>query len=117
MLEAKNGWSLKYFGDLGKNNVENYNRVGVIGRSKIGKTFFINELSGLNLPCGDENKTEGLSVKYVDEKSLLFIDTAGIDRSSCLPEDHRNDEKKMSQKTSNKSIDDGIMTNYFIRNS
>ena len=52
--------------------------ISVVGLFNKGKTFFLNKLFNVNLPCGKTNVTEGLSCLYIKERRMLIIDSPGV---------------------------------------
>lgn len=55
-----------------------YRIVAVVGLVDKGKTFLVNKLLGINLPCGKLCTTRGLSFYWVEERRLLVLDCAGV---------------------------------------
>ena len=80
-----NGWEVKY-SEQGLKRYEDYKKkkscvVGVVGNANKGKSFFLQKLSGVELPSGHSVRTEGLSVKYpnMNDKNIILLDTAGLE--------------------------------------
>ena len=82
------GWKIK-LSDRFKNNYQNLInekalRIGIIGNSNKGKSFFLSKLSKMDLPSGSSIKTEGLSIKYPDLKEypnrrIVLLDSIGLE--------------------------------------
>ena len=77
------GWKVKYK-DRARDNYlqkkeENQIIVGVIGNGNKGKSFFLEKLSGYQIPKGFNIKTEGLSIRYGAQKNhiIAILDSAG----------------------------------------
>ena len=67
-------------------------RIGIIGNSNKGKSFFLSKLAQMDLPSGSSIKTEGLSIKYPDLKDhpnrkIILLDTAGLETPVLLNND------------------------------
>ena len=80
----KDGWKIFYNQKDGKQNyLKKKNEptivVGVIGNKNMGKTFFLEKLSGYSIPKGFNVKTIGLSVRYgtTPEHNVAILDSAG----------------------------------------
>jgi hypothetical protein len=79
------GWIVKY--PKKEKSREYYNKakdiptiiVGVIGNGNKGKSFLLEKLSEYEIPKGFNVKTEGLSIRYGEEKDhkLAILDSAG----------------------------------------
>ena len=71
-------------------------RLGVIGNSNSGKTFFLSKLTNIDLPTGTNIRTEGLSIKYPDNlekfthRRIVLIDSVGFESPILI----RKEEKK-----------------------
>ena len=84
LVNKDKGWKIKYNKKDGK---EIYLKkkdeptiiVGVIGNGNKGKSFFLEKLSGYNIPKGFNIKTEGLSIRYgrSQEHNVAILDSAG----------------------------------------
>jgi len=80
----KEGWNIFYNQNKGK-EIYSHKKdektvvVGVIGNKNMGKTFFLEKLSGYNIPKGFNVKTKGLSVRYgsTPKQSVAILDSAG----------------------------------------
>ena len=82
------GWEIKLSHRF-KNNYQNLIneealRIGIIGNSNKGKSFFLSKLSKMDLPFGPSIKTEGLSIKYPDLKEypnrrIVLLDSIGLE--------------------------------------
>ena len=78
------GWIIKYNKKEGKaqylkKKEEATIIVGVIGNGNKGKSFFLEKLSGYDIPKGFNIKTEGLSIRYgtSQEHNVAILDSAG----------------------------------------
>ena len=78
------GWKIKYNKKEGKAQYlkkkdEPTIIVGVIGNGNKGKSFFLEKLSGYDIPKGFNIKTEGLSIRYASsqEHNIAILDSAG----------------------------------------
>ena len=65
---VKGGWKVKYKDGARDNYLQKKEEkqiiVGVIGNGNKGKSFFLEKLSGYQIPKGFNLKTEGLSIRY-----------------------------------------------------
>jgi len=54
--------------------------IGIMGREKVGKSYIMSRLSGLDLPVGYSVQTQGLSIKYSKKDYILTtcLDSAGV---------------------------------------
>ena len=112
-------------------------RFGIIGRENIGKTWLINKLCHQNFPSEYYCNTEGLSIKYSNEKNQMnvFLDSAGVngaiyfynldifskyDAKLNIDENRDHDgariKKNDFERIREKMINDRSMTEYFIEN-
>ena len=78
------GWLVKYNKEEGKKKYLSKKDVktivvGVIGNGNKGKSFFLEKLSGYEIPKGFNVKTEGLSIRYGTSKehNVAILDSAG----------------------------------------
>ena len=78
------GWIIKYNKKEGKAQYlkkkdEPTIIVGVIGNGNKGKSFFLEKLSGYDIPKGFNIKTEGLSIRYgtSQDHNVAILDSAG----------------------------------------
>lgn len=75
------GWDIHYAkskSDLYDLDQKPLTIVGVVGRENIGKTFIFNKICGLDLPSGCNVNTKGLSLKYSEDHTTLWLDSAGL---------------------------------------
>ena len=84
LVNKDKGWIIKYNKKDGKKMYETKKDeptiiVGVIGNGNKGKSFFLEKLSGYNIPKGFNIKTEGLSIRYgtSQEHNVAILDSAG----------------------------------------
>lgn len=97
-----NGWDVKY-SEAGIDRYNDYKTkkscvVGVVGNANKGKSFFLQKLSGIDLPSGHSVRTEGLSVKYPDmkDKNIILLDTAGLE-TPLKESNYYNPEEKRKE--------------------
>ena len=142
--DISKGWEIK-LSDRFKNNYqklinEEALRIGIIGNSNKGKSFFLSKLSKMDLPSGSSIKTEGLSIKYPDLKEypnrrIVLLDSAGLETPVLLNNDLNfgkfpngnskqnmdNEEKMLSDYFKNKSrekiVTELFLQDYIIYNS
>ena len=84
LVNKDKGWIIKYNKKDGKKKYETKKDeptiiVGVIGNGNKGKSFFLEKLSGYDIPKGFNIKTEGLSIRYgtSQEHNVAILDSAG----------------------------------------
>lgn len=97
-----NGWDVKY----SEAGIDRYNEyktklgcvVGVLGLINKGKSFLLQKVTGIDLPCGYNVRTEGLSVKYPDmrDKNIIILDTVGMN-NSLKESNYYNPDEKMKE--------------------
>ena len=98
----KDGWKVIY--NNKKDYLQKINQptvvVGVIGNKNAGKTFFLEKLSGYNIPKGFNVKTIGLSVRYgtTPDHNVAILDSAGQETPLLKIEVPKIDEKKIELK-------------------
>ena len=117
----KEGWKILYpNGDMDnlKKAIENSAKsiVSILGHSNRGKTHILQRISGVNLECGYQIQTKGLSIKLPKDKNLLILDTAGTNAPLLLEEgekDLRND-KNFQKELYNINLCQ-IITNYILQ--
>ena len=104
-----NGWNVKY-SEQGLKRYEEFKTkkscvVGVVGNANKGKSFFLQKLSGVDLPSGHSVRTEGLSVKYpnMNDKNIILLDTAGLE--TPLTESEYYDSKKKLEEIEKEEAD------------
>ena len=115
------GWEIK-LSDRFKNNYqklinEEALRIGIIGNSNKGKSFFLSKLSKMDLPSGSSIKTEGLSIKYPDLKEypnrrIVLLDSAGLETPVLI----NNDFGKFSNDISKQNMDEEKMLSDYFKN-
>ena len=112
------GWEICY-------SKENYEQnkdkllipISVIGESNRGKSYLLGRICNIDLPAGFNEKTEGISVKYllIDKYNCALIDSAG-GQTPIVKDDKNNlyfkkflkdilineEEKKLDEKKDNK---------------
>ena len=139
--DVTKGWEIR-LSDRCKNDYqklinEEALRIGIIGNSNKGKSFFLSKLAQMDLPSGSSIKTEGLSIKYPDLKDhpnrkIILLDTAGLETPVLLNNDfnfgnainQQNldiEEKKISDyfktKSREKIVTELFLQDYIIYNS
>ena len=84
LVNKDKGWIIKYNKKDGKKKYETKKDeptiiVGVIGNGNKGKSFFLEKLSGYDIPKGFNIKAEGLSIRYgtSQEHNVAILDSAG----------------------------------------
>ncbi len=72
------GWEIDYSPEFNFKE-ENIIPVSVIGEGNRGKSYLLGKITGHELPVGYNEKTEGISVKYIinDQLNVALIDSAG----------------------------------------
>ena len=109
------GWKIKYNKKEGKSQYlkkkdEPTIIVGVIGNGNKGKSFFLEKLSGYDIPKGFNIKTEGLSIRYgtSQEHNIAILDSAGQETPLLKVTNEKNDYIKEGNVCSknNKEIND-----------
>ena len=80
----EDGWEINYNKKEGKQKyLDKKNKptivVGVIGNGNKGKSFFLEKLSGYDIPKGFNVKTIGLSIRYgtTEDHNIAILDSAG----------------------------------------
>lgn len=124
LVDKDKGWIIKYNKKNGKENYEKKKDeptiiVGVIGNGNKGKSFFLEKLSGYNIPKGFNIKTEGLSIRFgtSQEHNVAILDSAGqetpllkVVNNSKIKEkaiSNSNEEEKNIQNANSKSLENG----------
>ena len=109
------GWKIKYNKKEGKDQYlkkkdEPTIIVGVIGNGNKGKSFFLEKLSGYNIPKGFNIKTEGLSIRYgtSQEHNIAILDSAGQETPLLKVASEKNENIKEGNifSNNNKEIKD-----------
>lgn len=111
MSLIKEGWKVIYKQDEGNQGKKNYLNlknedtivVGVIGNKNMGKTFFLEKLSGYSIPKGFNVKTIGLSVRYgtTSQQCVAILDSAGQETPLLKLEELKIEEKEKEVKVEN----------------
>ena len=129
---SSEGWNVKY--PKGKEEYERKMKmdsiiIGVIGNRNKGKSFILQKLSGYDIPQGFSVVTEGLSVKYGEEKDhcIAILDSAGKETPLLNPKtklsNDENDNINNEQTNENKKeknnyeicLRDKLITETFIQ--
>jgi len=78
------GWEINYNKEEGKKKYHDKKDkptivVGVVGNGNKGKSFFLEKLSGYDIPKGFNVKTIGLSIRYgtTEDHNIAILDSAG----------------------------------------
>ena len=92
-------------------------RIGIIGNSNKGKSFFLSKLCKMDLPSGSSIKTEGLSIKFPDLKEypnrrIVLLDSAGLETPVLI----NNDFGKFSNDISKQNMDEEKMLSDYFKN-
>ncbi len=82
------------------NKYENYKNnpyirsvpISIIGEGNSGKSFLLERIFNVELPNGFSQKTEGISVKYLDNGEFALIDTCGLRKSI-----NKNDKNQLKK--------------------
>ena len=97
------GWKVKYKDGIRDNYLkkkeENQIILGVIGNGNKGKSFFLEKLSGYQIPQGFNIKTEGLSIRYGANKDhiIAILDSAGQETPLLkMDKDYKNDDDNVT---------------------
>ena len=117
----KDGWKIYYNQKDGKQiYLKKKNEptvvVGVIGNKNMGKTFFLEKLSGYSIPKGFNVKTIGLSVRYgtTPDHNVAILDSAGQEtpllKMEALKIDLKNKEIEIKDEDENED-ENGIPEN------
>ena len=124
--DVTKGWEIK-FSDRCKNDYqklmnEEALRIGIIGNSNKGKSFFLSKLSQMDLPSGSSIKTEGLSIKYPDLKDhpnrkIILLDTAGLETPVLLNNDLNFGKFPNGNSKQNMDIEEKMLSDYFKNKS
>ena len=89
------------------NQYENYKNnpycipISILGEGNSGKSFLLKRIFNVNIPNGFSQKTEGISVKYLENFNFALIDTSGLRKS--INKDYKNLLKKLIQKENKKT--------------
>ena len=116
------GWEIK-LSQRFKNNYQNLInvevlRIGIIGNSNKGKSFFLSKLSKMDLPSGSSIKTEGLSIKYPDLKDypnrkIVLLDSAGLETPVLINNDLNFGRVSNDISQQNRENEEKILSDYF----
>ena len=82
--------------------------VGVIGNKNMGKTFFLEKLSGYEIPKGFNVKTVGLSVRYgtSPSHSVAILDSAGQETPLLKMNPLKNIENEKGSANANENVNE-----------
>ena len=80
LVSKEYGWSIERNENLlsSISPKDGYSIIGLVGRENIGKTYILNKICDLDLPCGTNVNTKGLSLKYANNRNLICLDSSGI---------------------------------------
>ena len=107
---VKSGWKINY----NEKRKESYEKIikeetlkiGVLGLNNVGKSYILGLLVNQNVPSGYSVETKGISIKYIDEKKLCLLDSAGIDTPLVNEELNDGEDSKLYEENNNKNIVD-----------
>lgn len=115
------GWIISYNNEKEKTIKEVLNSsrktiVSILGHSNRGKTYILNKLSNVNLECGYQIQTKGISIKIPKDQNILILDTQGTNSPLLLEE---NEEDKRNKQDFQEKLEYinlcQIITNYIIQ--
>ena len=125
LTKLKEGWKVKYCGsEENQKRVKNISkqkhiRISVLGNANRGKTFILQKISNLNFDgaIGYTVSTEGLSIKFPQDKQYVLLDTLG-NNAPILIDDINDDPRDKDDYEENvkNEIKDRLITNYIIQN-
>ena len=76
------GWPIKWNKERKQllDNIKNKEifKIGVLGNGNVGKSFLLSRLFNKKIPSGYSVVTEGLSLKFNEERGYVIIDSAGL---------------------------------------
>ena len=85
------GWEISYSKEKYEQNINTkLIPISMIGESNRGKSYLLGRICNIDLPIGFNEKTEGISVKYIDQLNCAFIDSAG--EGQTIIKDNKNNE-------------------------
>ena len=126
--DIKKGWKIK-MNEKGRKKYENYRdkkllKIGVIGNSKSGKSFLLSKISNFKLMVGASIQTNGLSIKYPDNRrNLILLDSCGMEKpvfkddiNIQLNQEEEYNKKVEENKKFKERAKDKIMTEIFLQN-
>ena len=145
--DIKKGWKIK-MSEKGKNNYEKYKnedllRIGVIGNSKVGKSFLLSKISKIKLIIGSNIQTDGLSIiyPYTDNnknRHIIILDSTGLEKPLLNDnikqekeninleenndlfeekEKEKEEDKVLKEKIRDKKLIELFLQNFIIKNS
>jgi len=86
------------------------------------KTYILNKICDLDLPCGTNVNTKGLSLKYANNRNLICLDSAGIGTPVYYYSEDlmkrfgvTKEDLKRKDELRHKMIDDRTLTDVFIQ--
>jgi len=95
-------------------------RLGVIGNSNSGKTFFLSKLTNIDLPTGTNIRTEGLSIKYPDNlekfthRRIVLIDSVGFESPILIRKEEKEEKNKFKELLRDKFATELFLQNYIF---
>ncbi len=92
------GWEICCSNQYEKYKNNPYSRsvpISILGEGNSGKSFLLGRIFNVEIPNGFSQKTEGISVKYLDNGEFALIDTSGLRKS--INKNDKNQLKKLIQ--------------------
>ena len=123
IIDIKKGWKV-IMSENGKQKYEKFKnekilKLGVIGNSKSGKSFLLSKISKVDLISGTSIQTNGLSIKYPDNRKLILLDSFGMEKP-VFKNDINNNKDKIDEKNEYRDYierrKDKILTELFLQN-
>ena len=143
--DIKKGWKIK-MSEKGKNNYEKYKnedllRIGVIGNSKVGKSFLLSKISKIKLIIGSNIQTDGLSIiypytEYNKNRHIIILDSTGLEKpllndnikqekeninleenNDLFEEKEKEEDKGLKERIKDKKLTELFLQNFIIKNS
>ena len=116
------GWEIIYSKEKYKQNInKKLIPISVIGESNRGKSYLLGRICNIDLPIGFNEKTEGISVKYlsIGQSYCALIDSAG--GQTPIIKDNKNNEnvyyRALKYLILDKSITEQIIKDYILNKS
>ena len=107
------GWPIHYNKESGKEQYLNKKDkptivVGVIGNGNKGKSFFLEKLSGYDIPKGFNVKTIGLSIRYgtTEDHNVAILDSAGQETPLLKNLKDKKDKTEENNETPKGNLED-----------
>ena len=81
--------------------------ITAIGNSNKGKTYILSKIFEAELPFG--HSTKGISIKYINNKKYIIIDTEGSGKSIKISNEDKNEINKLNKNEKFKKIQNNII--------